>query len=126
MCREKERPTGAEWAEGRAFATEQTSVPVILSQEVTAKECASRFLHDPEAPFFDAATRRLHALGALYLGGLLSDCEPWLHYDVEILILILRSALRVRRGTAMRIIETLFDAGMLVVDKDTEGGVANE
>lgn len=26
MCREKERPTGVEWAEGRAFATEQTSV----------------------------------------------------------------------------------------------------
>lgn len=114
-------------AEGGARVGTQTNVSYILARNADAQECASHFLHDPAAPCYDLTSRRTYALAALYVDALMRETNPVCGIDDAMLVVLLRSCLHIRRGTATNIIRALVDAGLLAIaEYSTSGGVADE
>lgn len=118
---------GQQVATGRAGSGTETLVILSLAQNASAKKCAGYFLHDLDAPCYDYSSRRLCALAAFYVDDLLRDIgeivrdnEPKASIIFDVLVAILRSSLRMRRSTAVRVIRALVKAGLLVAE-DPEG-----
>ena len=113
-------PRAGRQADDNALVGTQTNVSYILSQDADAHGCASHFLHDLDAPCYDLAARRAHALAALYVETLLQEAGRAYPIDHEMLVTILRSFLHMRCLTAERIIDALADAGLLVAVRPVE------